>query len=100
MPDFVWIQNVIFPMIGMGMAVLAMVGLYRTANRWLDRRHERALAEAGGNPRLLGEVEQLRERVEALEDAALKVQEFEERLDFAERLLTQQRERPPLRAGE
>jgi hypothetical protein len=87
-------------MIGMGMGVLFMVGVYKTVNRWLDRRHERALAEAGGSPRLQGEVALLRERVEVLEDATLKVQEFEERLDFAERMLTQQRERPPLRAGE
>lgn len=100
MPSWVWINNVIFPMIGMGMGVLFMVGVYKTVNRWLDRRHERALTGAGGNPRLLEEVEQLRERVEALEEANLRVQEFEERLDFAERMLTQQRERPPLRAGD
>lgn len=82
------------------MGVLFMVGVYKTVNRWLDRRHERALTEAGGSPRLQGEVAQLRERVETLEDTALRVQEFEERLDFAERMLTQQRERPPLRAGD
>ena len=41
MPDFVWIQEVVFPILGMGMGVLVMFGLYRTVNRALDRRHER-----------------------------------------------------------
>lgn len=100
MPSWVWIENVIFPLIGMGMGVLFMVGVYKTVNRWLDRRHEHALTQAGGGPRLHGEIAQLRERVEALEDAVIKVQEFEERLDFAERMLIQQRERPQLRAGD
>lgn len=95
-----FVENVIFPLIGMGMGVLAMTFVYKTVNRWLDRRHERTLAEASGGPALQGELAQLRERVEALEDAAVKIQEFEERLDFAERLLTQQRDRPPVRAGD
>lgn len=99
MPSWVWIENVIFPLVGMGMGVLFMVGVYKTVNRWLDRRHERGVAQVGGSPWLQGEVAQLRERVEALEDVVVRVQEFEERLDFAERLLTQQRERP-LRAGD
>ena len=92
MPSFLWIENVIFPMMGMGMGVLFMVGVYKTVNRWLDRRHERALAEAGGSPRLQGEVAQLREEVEALREVNGRVLELEERVDFTERLLAQRRE--------
>ena len=88
MPDYVWIENVVFPLVGMGMATLAMFGVYRLAVRWIDRRHERALTAArgeAGDP----ELTHLRSRVDALEGVAERVQELEERLDFAERLLTQ-----------
>lgn len=55
-------------------------------NRALDRRHERLLAsERGGSSR---ELEEVRSRIEALEETAFRVQELEERVDFAERLLT------------
>lgn len=98
MPDFIWIENVVFPLVGMGMGVLFMFGAYRIATRWIDRRHERMVLEQGGGGSS-GEIQQLKARVEALEDAAGRVQELEERLDFAERLLTQQRERGQLPAG-
>lgn len=96
MPDWLWIQNVVFPLIGMGMGVLFMFGVYRVAMRWIDRRHERLMAERGTGA---GEVQQLRARVEALEESVGRVQELEERLDFAERILAQQRERGQLPAG-
>jgi hypothetical protein len=97
MPDWIWIQNVIFPILGMGMGAFFMFGLYRVANRALDRRHERLMAEggAGGSE----ELRQLRARVEQLEDVAARVQDLEERLDFTERVLAQQRERGQLPAG-
>jgi len=98
MPDWLWIQNVVFPLVGMGMSVLFMFGVYRVATRWIDRRHERLMAERGTGAGS-AEVQQLRARVEALEDAAGRVQELEERLDFAERLLTQQRHRGELARG-
>jgi hypothetical protein len=91
--DWVWIQNVIFPLVGMGMATLGGFGVYRIVMRWLDRRHERLLAESGGGA---AEVGDLRARVDALEEVAGRVQDLEERLDFAERLLAQQhRDRLP-----
>jgi len=97
-PDWLWIQNVIFPILGMGMGAFFMFGLYRVANRALDRRHERLMAErgAGGGSE---DVQQLRARVEQLEDMAARVQDLEERLDFTERVLAQQRERGQLPAG-
>src|SRR3989304_2578942 len=47
LPDWLWIQNVIFPLVGMGMGALFMFGVYRVAIRWIDRRHERLMAERG-----------------------------------------------------
>ena len=91
-PDFVWFQNVVLPIMGMGLGAFAMFGVYRTVNRALDRRHESQLAErSGSGDREL--LDELRGRVDALEDQALRVQELEERLEFTERLITQQQHR-------
>ena len=92
MPDWMWIQNVVFPILGMAMGTFAMYGVYRTVNKVLDRRHERQLAEAGGGGRS-PELDDLRSRVDLLEDAVDRVSDLEERLDFAERLLAQQQRR-------
>ncbi len=97
MPDFVWIQEVVFPILGMGIGVLAMFGLYRTVNRALDRRHERAMGGSGGASR--NEIERLVSRIEVLEEGAERMQELEERMDFTERVLTQQKERDRLAPG-
>lgn len=97
-PDWIWIQNVIFPVLGMGMGVLFMFGAYRIATRFIDRRHERLMLEQGGGGGS-GELRELRTRVEQLEDVAARVQDLEERLDFTERVLAQQRERGQLPAG-
>jgi len=86
--DPVWIEHW-FPLVMMGMTVLAGVGVYRIAVRWVDRKHERLLAEM--QRRTDGaETAGLQDRVDALEAAAGRVQELEERVDFTERLLTQQ----------
>lgn len=90
MPDWIWIQNVVFPIIGMGMATLFMFGVYRIVTRWLDRRHEREMVAGGVVPP--AELERLRTRIEVLEDVAFRVQELEERVDFAERLLARGRD--------
>jgi preprotein translocase subunit SecF len=95
-PDFVWFQNVVLPVLGMGLGGFAMFGVYRTINRFLDRRHERLMALKGTSSG--PEVEDLRNRVEALEEAAFRVQELEERLDFTERMLTKN-QRPPMDTG-
>ncbi len=89
MPSFVWIQNVVFPILGMGMGTFALYGVYRTVNKWMDRRHERLLASVDG-PGGRQAIDELERRVEYLEDTAARVQELEERLDFAERVLAQQ----------
>jgi hypothetical protein len=87
-------ESVILPLLGMGMGAFAMFGVYRTINRHLDRRHEKEMAErAGEGSRHL---EDLRARVGELEDGLFRIQELEERVDFAERMLAQQRDAPKL----
>jgi hypothetical protein len=90
--DWIWVQNVVFPLIGMAMGGFVLFGVYRTVNRMLDRRHE-SKPLAGG---LEAELRRLEDRVAVLEDGALRVQELEERLDFAERMLAKQGQRPLL----
>jgi len=92
--DWIWVQNVIFPLVGMGMGGLVLFGIYRTVNRALDRRHE-ARQMAGGGA-LTAEVRRLEDRVATLEEQNQRVQELEERLDFAERILAKQGQRPLL----
>jgi hypothetical protein len=75
----------------MGMAVWVLYNGFRIANRALNQKHERDLALTGGAAP--GEVAELRDRVERLEEIGHRVQELEERLDFAERVLTSGRER-------
>ena len=87
--DFIWFQNVVLPVLGMGMGAFVLFGAYRTVNRHLDRRHEHHLAASTGGHQG-PEMDDLRGRVELLEDAVDRVQELEERLDFTERLLAQQ----------
>lgn len=89
-PDWLWIQEVVFPILGMGIGVLCLVGGYRLLARVIDRRHELRLAEQGGG--VQGEAfQRLEARVSQLEEHAGRVPELEERIDFAERLLSQGR---------
>ena len=92
--DFVWVQNVVFPLIGMAMGGFVLFGVYRTVNRMLDRRHDSRQLPAAGD--LQGDVRRLEDRVALLEESAQRVQELEERLDFAERMLAKQGQRPLL----
>jgi hypothetical protein len=93
MPDWLWIQEVVFPLIGMAMGAGVLYGIYRTANRLIDRKQEREALQGGTGA---AEVEQLRTRVEALEELSYRLHDLEERVDFTERVLTQQRERDQL----
>ncbi len=88
MPDFVWMQNVVLPILGMGVGMYVLYNGFRIAKYAIDQHHERELAKSGGSTKELG---QLLERVERLEDLGDRFQELEERLDFAERVLTRGR---------
>lgn len=88
MPPDVW---VLIPLGGMATGALFLVGIYKLVNRWLELRHRRDLP-AGGTE----ELRHLEERVTFLEEQSGRVQELEERLDFAERMLAKQGQRPLL----
>jgi hypothetical protein len=92
-PSYLWIQEVVFPLIGMGIGCFVLYGAYRTVNRALDRRHDARRVGAGVAAE---DVRHLEERVAVLEEQAGRVQEIEERLDFAERMLAKQGQRPLL----
>jgi hypothetical protein len=80
-------QEIFLPLIGIAFGGLVLFGVYRTVNRYLERRQ--------GGPELDGlrtEVEQLRSKAEGVEDLVYRLGEVEERLDFAERILAQQKQ--------
>jgi hypothetical protein len=83
-------EDIVLPLLGMGMGLFVLYNVFRLAHRALDQKHQRDLARVtGAGP----EVAELRERVERVEELAYRLQEVEERLDFAERMLASGRER-------
>jgi hypothetical protein len=91
MPDFLFWNEVVIPLAGMATVLLISLSVVKAVARHLERRHESGVtagAAAGGPEldRLRSEVGLLRTQVESLE----------ERVDFAERLLTQERNRKQL----
>ncbi len=71
-------------------------GLLRTISGHLERkwRHK----NGGGSDQVLAELEELRSRVDGSEDLRDRMAELEERVDFAERLLADGKQRDQLRA--
>jgi hypothetical protein len=89
--DFLFWDQVVIPIAGMVTGLLITLAIIRAVTRQLDRRHEAKLhaGGAGDAEGLRTELGQLRSQVESLE----------ERVDFAERLLTQERNRRPIEPG-
>jgi hypothetical protein len=58
----------------------------------MARAMARRLEGKVGDPELRGEVEQLRDQLGEVDGLRLRVQELEERVEFAERLLSQKRD--------
>lgn len=85
--DIAFVHEVVFPIFGFILGGGAIFGVYRTVNRHLDRQHQNKLT--GGSVAASAELEDLRRRVEHLEAQDRRLEELEERLDFAERVLTQ-----------
>ena len=72
------------PIAGMAMTVMIVfsVGLFKTMRYSIDRK-----TASGTDPELQAEMADLHARLEALEQEHGRVEELENRLDFAERLL-------------
>ena len=89
--------NIVIPLAGMATGVVVMVTLGRTIRHWIDRHYHRKGLPGGDEAR--AEMARLEDRVAGLEEVADRVAELEERVDFAERVLAQQRDRDRLAPG-
>jgi hypothetical protein len=78
---------IIVPLAGMATGVIISIGFFKTVRHVIDRRGSR-----GGDAELQGEIADLHARIEALEREQGRVEELEDRLDFAERLLARSNE--------
>lgn len=91
------LANLLIPLAGMATGVVVIVTLGRTVRHWVDTHYGRKGLPSSDEVR--ADVLRLEERVAGLEEIAGRVQELEERVDFAERVLTQQRDRGRLAPG-
>jgi len=92
-PALHWYQTIspqALTLISLGVVVGVVIIFYPLMRALARRLEGRAAPDAA----LMAEVESLRQRVAELEQVPHHVAELEERLDFAERLLGQQREAP------
>ena len=90
-------EIVMLAVMGLASVTALGFGLMRSINRHLDRKWQ--VGRAAGDERVLPEVEDLRSRLEGLEDVHARVLELEERVDFAERLLTEGKEQKATRGS-
>ncbi len=81
MPDYIWIQKVVFPIIGMGLIGLMGIGIYRIVVKMIDRKSTPSMTASG-------DIEALRAEMEAIRaEHAIEIAELHDRLDFTEQLL-------------
>lgn len=96
--DFLFWNEVVIPLAGMAVAVILGFPIIRAVVRRLERRS--AEASSSEVAALRSEVAELKGRLADMEDASHRMAELEERLDFTERILTQQRQRAELGSAE
>lgn len=93
-------HDVVFliPLAGIAAGVVLGLPLIRAVVRYLERR---ASAATGSDEvaALRAEVDELRGHLEQVEEVSARLAELEERQDFTERLLAQQRDKPALGTG-
>ena len=82
---------ILIPLGGMALGALFLFGIYKLISRLMELRH-RLHPPAG----MEEELQELRGQVADLGDLPRRVAELEERLDFAERMLAKQGQRPLL----
>lgn len=88
---------VLIPLAGIALVGILGLPVVRAVVQAIERR---SMARSGGDVGALrAEMEEMRARLESLEDQGTRVAELEERLDFTERLLAQQRDNPALGPG-
>jgi hypothetical protein len=79
--------DLIVPLAGMVTGVVISIGFFRTVRHFIDHKLAR-----GDDSSVPAEIADLRARIETLEREHDRVDELEDRLDFAERLLARQQE--------
>ena len=77
----------IIPLAGMATGIIISIGFFKTVRHVIDRKLSR-----GDDGHLREEIADLQSRIEALESEHGRVDELEDRLEFAERLLIRERE--------
>ncbi len=75
------------PIAGMVTGAIISIAFFRTVRHFIDRK-----TASGTDHELQAEISDLHARIEALEREEGRVEELENRLDFAERLLARGRE--------
>ncbi len=85
MPSWIWIQNVVFPILGMGMATFFGWHILKLIGRQLERRADRL--PGGDAAALKAELDTVRRQLAGVDDLRDRLAEVEERLDFTERVL-------------
>jgi hypothetical protein len=84
----------LIPLGGMAMGALFLVGAYKLLVKWIDRSRADDLP-----PGLEDEIRALRTEVEHVREVHDRLVELEERQDFTERLLAQERDAGRLAGG-
>ena len=78
--DWIWVQNVIFPLVGMGMGMTVLFMIYRTVHKVIDRRSRKGITAE--------EVEEIRAHLEEVRaELGGQIIDLQERMDFTERAL-------------
>jgi hypothetical protein len=90
-PAWLLFNEIGVPILAAAFGTFVVWQVFRTVNKYLERRH--GGVDAKELEGMKAEIGQLRERSVMVDDLAYRLGEAEERLDFAERLLTKERER-------
>lgn len=98
MPDFLFWNQVVIPLAGMAVGVILGLPIIKAIVRRIEHKPTADL-RAAETEALRAELAELRQRLDAVEDLSGRLGDMEERLEFAERLLTQQRQGGQLPAG-
>jgi hypothetical protein len=91
-----WLPDIILALAGMATGIILGLPVVRALVRLVERKTG---GEGAGDRALRAEVAELRARLEAVEEVRDRLVELEERLEFAERVLAQQRDRARLGEG-
>jgi hypothetical protein len=89
-------EHTLIPLAGMAIGVILVYPIVRTAVRLVERRFIGGATPSKELAEVREDLHALHDRLDALEQGDSRVAELEERVDFAERMLAQQRETPRL----